>query len=69
MIEGSFFRLWELTCQYLHPDGSWLCDDDSGDGLSPLLTLVNPESGIYDIWVGSVLSPFGYTDGTLVISE
>ncbi len=50
------------------PDGSWLCDDDSGDALEPLLTLSAPSSGVYDIWVGSVYG-MGYTDATLVISE
>lgn len=36
------------------PDGSWYCDDDSGNnGLNPLIRFNNPQSGQYDIWVGT----------------
>lgn len=35
------------------PDGSWVCDDDSGYLLNPLISLDVPASGQYDIWVGS----------------
>jgi hypothetical protein len=36
------------------PDGSWYCDDDSGvNGLNPALRWNNPQSGQYDIWVGT----------------
>jgi hypothetical protein len=51
------------------PDGSWICDDDSGNfGTNPSVTLRNVMPGQYDIWVGS------YTQGdaagaTLSISE
>jgi hypothetical protein len=34
------------------PNGTWYCDDDSGNGLDPLLELT-PISGQYDIWVGT----------------
>ena len=35
------------------PDGEWYCDDDSwGDG-DPLVVFDQPESGQYDIWVGT----------------
>jgi len=50
------------------PDGSWHCDDDSGQGTNPSITFSDPSSGTYDIWVGT------YGDGdlhmtTLQISE
>lgn len=35
------------------PDGRWHCDDDSGDGLDPMLTFSSPQSGNYNIWVGT----------------
>ncbi|MFO1016277.1 MAG: peptidase S1 [Hyphomonadaceae bacterium] len=36
------------------PDGSWYCDDDGGNaGLNPSLRFGSPQSGQYDIWVGS----------------
>ncbi|WP_233346946.1 hypothetical protein [Hyphobacterium sp. CCMP332] len=34
------------------PNGTWWCDDDSGNGLNPLIELT-PISGQYDIWVGT----------------
>jgi hypothetical protein len=35
------------------PDGTWVADDDSGGGLDPLIRLANPQSGRYDIYVGT----------------
>lgn len=35
------------------PDGSWHCDDDSWDDGDPLVGFRKPQSGQYDIWVGS----------------
>lgn len=35
------------------PDGSWYCDDDSGDGVNPMVRLNSPQSGRYEIWVGT----------------
>ncbi len=48
------------------PNGTWWCDDDSGNGLNPLLTLT-PLSGQYDIWVGTFGS--NTAAATLAISE
>jgi hypothetical protein len=36
------------------PDGSWYCDDDGGNqGLNPSIRFNSPQSGQYDIWVGT----------------
>jgi hypothetical protein len=35
------------------PDGSWSADDDSGGGLAPLVRIVRPASGRYDVYVGT----------------
>lgn len=36
------------------PNGSWYCDDDGGvNGLNPAVFFSNPQSGRYEIWVGS----------------
>lgn len=35
------------------PDGRWYCDDDSGVGTNPSIRWQNPQSGQYDIWVGT----------------
>lgn len=36
------------------PDGQWHCDDDGGvNGLNPMLRFDQPQSGQYDIWVGT----------------
>lgn len=34
------------------PNGTWFCDDDSGDGANPSVTL-SSVSGQYDIWIGT----------------
>jgi len=50
------------------PDGRWICDDDSGPGLNPMIHLNRPQSGLYDIWVGSYAEGT-YADATISISE
>lgn len=50
------------------PNGQWMCDDDSGDNLNPVISWKNPRSGRYQIWVGR----FGTSDlapANLYISE
>ena len=38
-------------------EGNWVCDDDSGNGaLNPSITIANPVSGQYDVWVGTFQS-------------
>lgn len=34
------------------PDGSWMCDDDGGEGFDAALSIEAAPSGVYDIWVG-----------------
>jgi len=51
------------------PDGSWLCDDDSGQGLNPMLEISEAVSGVYDIWVGSYEEEGGFPPAILHISE
>lgn len=34
-------------------NGRWYCDDDSGGGVNPAIRLNNPDSGVYEIWVGT----------------
>jgi hypothetical protein len=37
--------------------GNWICDDDSGNGgLNPSITIADPASGQYDVWVGTFQS-------------
>ena len=35
------------------PDGDWYCDDDGSGRLDPIVRFNNPDSGQYDIWIGS----------------
>lgn len=35
------------------PNGQWYCDDDSGNGTNPSIRFNGPQSGQYDIWVGT----------------
>lgn len=51
------------------PDGSWYCDDDSGNyGLNPALRFGSPQSGQYDIWIGTYGNATNQP-GQLYISE
>ena len=34
------------------PNGRWMCDDDNGSDLNPVISWGNPRSGRYQIWVG-----------------
>ncbi|MCC6788578.1 MAG: peptidase S1 [Hyphomonadaceae bacterium] len=50
------------------PSGEWLCEDDGGfNGLNPGMRIDRPQSGLYDIWVGTYAG--GYAQATLSISE
>ncbi len=51
------------------PDGQWYCDDDSGDGLDPQVVFQNPQSGLYDVWVGVYFDSGEYPQATLAVSE
>ncbi len=49
------------------PDGRWYCDDDSGGGTNARLIFQRPQSGTYDIWIGSFGG--GIHDAQLRVSE
>ncbi len=34
------------------PDGTWLCNDDA-EGFNPAVAIASPQSGLYNIWVGT----------------
>jgi hypothetical protein len=50
------------------PDGQWYCNDDSR-GLNPAVEFSNPESGLYNIWVGTYGDSGELPPATLFISE
>tara|TARA_A100001391_G_scaffold140858_1_gene98804 strand:- start:113 stop:559 length:447 start_codon:yes stop_codon:yes gene_type:complete len=50
------------------PNGNWYCDDDSGNGLNPMVTIGNPTSGRYSVWIGSYRQG-EYAQATLSVSE
>jgi hypothetical protein len=50
------------------PNGNWYCDDDSGPGLNPSVTIGNPGSGRYQVWIGSYRQG-EYAQATLSVSE
>ena len=50
------------------PNGSWYCDDDSGNGSNPSLTFSSPLGGPYEIWVGTYSSSC-CSSASLYISE
>ena len=52
------------------PDGSWHCNDDApGQGLNAGISFAEPQSGLYNIWVGSLDFGGGYEPAMLHMSE
>jgi hypothetical protein len=49
------------------PDGAWIADDDSGGSLNPLIRIAKPQSGRYDIYVGTYGK--NLLEATLFITE
>jgi hypothetical protein len=50
------------------PSGQWLCEDDGGHNrLNPGMRIDNPQTGLYDIWVGTYSQ--GNAAAVLSISE
>lgn len=49
------------------PDGTWHCNDDA-NGFNPWVTFATPQSGTYDIWVGTYATS-EYPQAELSISE
>lgn len=60
---------YDTTLVVNAPDGSWHCDDDSGQGTQAELVFERPRSGRYDIWFGSFLSGRDGQQGRIEISE
>ena len=50
------------------PDGNWYCNDDYSS-LDPAVLFSDPESGVYNIWVGTYSGSGGFQDASLHISE
>jgi len=44
---------YDTTLLVNQPDGSWVCDDDAGLGSNPAILMESPQSGLYNIWVGT----------------
>lgn len=60
----------DLTLAVNGPDGAWHCDDDSGGNLNPEIEFTEPQSGVYDIYVGTFSDRGGDTEpATLYLSE
>lgn len=50
------------------PNGQWYCNDDY-TGLDPALTFGSPQSGLYNVWVGTYSSSAGVPTAQLHFSE
>lgn len=60
---------FDTTLVVRSPNGTWFCDDDSGEGLDAQLVLENPRTGTYEIWAGTFGRGSVGRESTLVISE
>ncbi|MFO8232745.1 MAG: hypothetical protein R6U20_08770 [Longimonas sp.] len=59
----------DVTLLVYTPDGEWLCDDDSGSGTNARLEFDAPQSGNYNIWVGTYGSGGDTPSASVVFSE
>lgn len=59
----------DLTLLVNAPDGAWLCDDDGSDGVNPGIIVDAPQSGVYDIYVGTFSQQGQMVPASLHISE
>ena len=60
----------DVTLLVNAPDGSWYCNDDGGNGTDALLTFGSPQSGQYNIWVGTYRAQSGtLPEAQLYITE
>lgn len=50
------------------PDTSWHCNDDAPGGLDPQFDFQDPDSGLYDVWIGSYEAG-AEISGTLYVTE
>jgi hypothetical protein len=58
----------DLTLVINTATGGWLCDDDTGEGLNPLVEIAQPATGTYDIWVG-VIGEEDFASGVLTVAQ
>ena len=72
---GSYLRIYfeaddsgdDATIIINGPNGEWYCNDDFS-GLDPAIEFLDPQAGIYDIWIGSYREG-EYLNGTIGITE
>jgi hypothetical protein len=57
----------DTTLLVLLPNGNWVADDDGGGFPNPKLKFENPQSGRYQIWVGTIKKE--NAKATLLITE
>jgi hypothetical protein len=50
------------------PDGSWVCDDDTGGNSNPVVHLPDPQSGNYNVWVATYRAN-AQADATIYLTE
>jgi hypothetical protein len=70
---GRFLRIFfesaaDTTLVVRLPDGTFVCNDDFGGFLDPLVDIPAPPAGRYAIWVGT-FSSNNPADGTLVLTN
>ena len=59
----------DVTLLVYTPNGEWMCDDDSGEGTNARLTFSSPQSGNYNIWVGTYSSGAGTPNASVMFTE
>jgi hypothetical protein len=59
----------DTTLAVRAPNGAWVCDDDSGGNLNPLVSFAAPTTGRYQVWVGRFGTQSETASAVLSVSE
>lgn len=68
MLRFYFVGSGDTTLTINSPSASYFCADDSYGTLNPTIDFSSPQSGSYDIWIGS-FTQGTFTSGTLYVTE
>lgn len=59
----------DVTLLINGPNGAWYCESNTGNMQNALIYFMTPQSGMYNIWVGTRQRVQGYPAATVAISE
>ncbi len=67
-IEMTVRSAEDTTLVVRGPDGTVMCDDDSGGDLNPMILMEGAQTGTYEVWLGTYVSS-GHAPATLSLRD